>query len=286
MLRTTPVKPNYPKQLLTLHSPPKQLFIISENWQNLLEKPMLAVVGSRKVSNYGQSVTESLTSAAAARGIVIVSGLALGLDGLAHQAALNAGGLTIAVLPCGLDTIYPKTHYGLANQIINKGGALVSEYPPHSEIAFKGNFIARNRLVSGLSKAVLIPEAAENSGSLHTANFALSQSREVLAVPGPINSPQSAGCNKLIKAGATPVTSIDDILDVFKLTASPAVKHEVLASNPAEHAILQLIAQGISDIDELRDQSGLETSNFQQTLSMLEITGRIRPLGGGHWALH
>lgn len=285
MLRTTPVKPNYPKQLLTLHSPPKELYIISENWAKLLEKPMLAVVGSRKVSKYGQSITESLASAAAARGVLIVSGLALGLDGIAHQAALDVGGLTIAVLPCGLDTIYPRTHYSLANDIVKKGGALISEYPPKSEIAFKGNFVARNRLISGLSRAVLIPEAAENSGSLHTASFALSQGRDVLAVPGPINSPLSAGCNKLIKAGATPVTGIDDILDVFHLTASPAASHEVLASNAAEHAVLQLLSIGVSDIDELRDQSSLEASEFQQTLTMLEITGRIKPLGGGHWAL-
>ena len=285
MLRTTPVKPNYPKQLLQLHSPPKELFIISEHWPNLLTKNMLAVVGSRKFSNYGKSVTEKLTTAAAGRGVVIVSGLALGVDGIAHQAALKAGGLTIAVLPCGLDTIYPKTHYSLAKQIIENGGALISEYPPHSKIAFKSNFVARNRLISGLAKAVLIPEAAEKSGSLHTANFALSQNREVLAVPGPIDSPLSAGCNKLIKTGATPVTCEQDLLDLFHLSSDPLPDKEVFADNEQEHAILRLIAQGINDIDNLSDQSGLETSVFQQTLSMLEITGRIKPLGGGKWTL-
>lgn len=285
MLRTTPGKPSYPNQLLKLPSPPKELFILSDNWENLQQKPMLAVVGSRKVSPYGHATTQQLASAAAARGIVIVSGLALGIDGLAHQAALDANGLTIAVLPCGLDYIYPKTHFGLAMQIIEKGGALISEYPPHSEISFKGNFIARNRIISGLSSAVLIPEAAEKSGSLHTANFALSQGRDVLAVPGPINSPLSAGCNKLIKAGATPVTCIDDILDVFHIQSSVRAENEVLANNEAEQSILNLLKLGTSDIDELQAKSGLSATDFQQSLSMLEITGRVKPLGGGRWSL-
>lgn len=285
MLRTTPGKKQYPVQLQQLAQPPKELFIASENWLELLQKPMLAVVGSRKVSAYGRSVTEHLVSGAAARGIVIVSGLALGVDALAHQAALDAGGNTIAVLPSGLEAIYPTSHHQLAQTIIKNGGALISEYPPHSKIAFKGNFIARNRIIAGLSQAILIPEAAERSGSLHTANFALEQGKDVLAVPGPITNPLSAGCNNLIKTGATPVTNIDDIFAALKLSASVALNHEALAQNEPEHLILHLIGQGIHDTDDLQLQSKLDPAVFQQTLSMLEITGRIAVIGGGKWIL-
>ncbi len=285
MLHTTPDKKNYPKVLLQLAQPPKNLFIESKNWPELAEKPMLAVVGSRKVSTYGRSVTEQLVRGVVARGIVIVSGLALGLDAIAHQTALDAGGQTIAVLPSGLEAIYPSTHHQLARNIVAQGGALISEYPPHEKIAFKGNFIARNRIVAGLCAAILIPEAAEKSGSLHTANFALEQGKDVLAVPGPITSPLSAGCNNLIKIGATPVTSLDDILAVYQLPATAGETHHVQAANAAEHAILELIASGVTDIDTLQTSSGLTPLEFQQTLSMLEITGKVSAQGGGSWTL-
>lgn len=285
MLHTTPGKSQFPPQLTTIPQPPKGLFVESNTWPELIRMPMLAVVGSRKVSTYGRTVTEQLVRAAAARGIVIVSGLALGLDAIAHQAALDAGGRTIAVLPSGLDNIYPRSHYYLAQQIIKQGGALVSEYPPHSAIAYKGNFIARNRIVAGLAKATLITEAALKSGSLHTANFALEQGREVLAVPGPINSPLSVGCNNLIKTGATPITSIDDILAIFNLVGTATANHEPMAANAAEHAILQLLTGGPRDIDNMQTESGMSPIEFQQTLSMLEITGKISAQGGGLWAL-
>lgn len=246
---------------------------------------MLAVVGSRKVSTYGRTVTEQLVRAVAARGIVIVSGLALGLDAIAHQAAIDAGGRTIAVLPCGLDSIYPRSHCQLAQAIIKQGGALISEHPPHSAIAFKGNFVARNRLVSGLAQATLITEAAEKSGSLHTANFALEQGRDVLAVPGPINSSLSVGCNNLIKTGATPITSAEDILAIFNMSGSAITDHSAMASNAAEHTILQLLASGIRDIDDLQAAADMPATEFQQTLSMLEITGKIAAQGGGKWSL-
>ena len=285
MLHTTPGKKHYPSQLQQLAQPPKDLFIESLDWAELLQKPLLAVVGSRKVSPYGRGVTEKLVSAAVARGIVIVSGLALGIDAIAHQAALDAGGQTIAVLPSGLQAIYPTTHTNLAKTIISKGGALVSEYPPHAKIAYKGNFIARNRIIAGLSHAVLIPEAAENSGSLHTANFAIEQGKDILAVPGPITSPISAGCNNLIKVGAIPVTSIDDILSVFTLSGSAGLDHQSAANNQPEYILISLLQQGIFDTDTLQLQSKLDPATFQQTLSMLEITGQISAIGGGKWSL-
>lgn len=284
MLRVTPGKSDFPKQLAAIPGPPKELFVESNNWPDLLEKPMLAVVGSRKVSAYGRAVTEQLARGAAARGIVIVSGLALGVDSIAHAAALEVGGLTVAVLPSGLQSIYPTTHTGLAREMVKKGGALVTEYPPHETAGFKGNFIARNRLIAGLAKVVLITEAAEKSGSLHTANFALEQGKEVLSVPGPINSPLSAGCNNLIKAGAQLVTSVDDILQHYALSGSP---HTTSAggSNQAESIILLLLQQGTHDIDELQQQSGLSADEFQRTVSMLEITGQISAVGGGKFTL-
>lgn len=285
MLHTSIGKKHYPPQLSNIAQPPKELFILSENWADIMGKPLLAVVGSRKVSTYGRAVTEQFASSAAARGIVIVSGLALGIDAIAHQAALNAGGITIAVLPSGLTNIYPSSHTQLANKILQSGGALVSEYPPHEKVAYKGSFIARNRIIAGLAQAVLIPEAADKSGSLHTANFALEQGKEVLAVPGPINSPLSVGCNNLIKAGATPITEIDDILHIYKLTGSAVANHTFAANNKEELTILTLISDGEQDITTLQQQSGMNVQQFQQTISMLEIQGKITAAGGGRFIL-
>jgi DNA processing protein len=198
MLRITPNNKLFPPQLREIAGPPKELFISGNFTEDTWQQPIVGIVGSRKVTSYGQAVTAKFAKELAARGVIIVSGLALGVDSIAHKAALVAGGTTIAVLPSGLDTVYPNSHYGLAREIVAKKGLLMSEYTPKSR-AFKSSFIARNRLVSGLASALLITEASERSGSLHTANFALEQGKEVLAVPGPITSDTSAGCNNLIK---------------------------------------------------------------------------------------
>ena len=164
MLHITSVKALFPAALKLIPQPPRELFI-EGRWADLADKPRVAVIGSRKASPYGRLVTERLVRALVTYGITVVSGLAFGIDSIAHQAALDSGGLTIAVLPSGLDNIYPATHRHLANQIVKQGGALISEYPPKTE-SFKTNFIARNRLIAGLSQAVLITEAAAHSGSL------------------------------------------------------------------------------------------------------------------------
>ncbi len=274
---------NYPDILRQIADPPKQLYYQGQ-LLDLLKQPRLAVVGSRKVSPYGKQVTTALAGAAAGQGLVIVSGLAFGVDALAHQAALDAGGLTIAVLPSSLSHIYPASHRNLAQRILDNGGALVSEYEATPSI-HRHYFIARNRLISGLSQATLITEAALKSGSLHTARFALEQSRTVLAVPGSIYSETSIGTNNLIKAGATPVTAIDDILFAMKITPqTPAVKL-LQGSNEAETTLLQLLATGERDGDILLTKSQLEIAIFNQSLTMLEITGRIRSLGANQWAL-
>lgn len=272
----------FPEPLTTISDPPRQLFVLG-NLDALMGKPRLAVVGSRKVSAYGRAVTLKLAKVAAEQGIVIVSGLALGVDSIAHQAALEADGQTIAVLPSGLDAIYPTSHRQLAERILQQGGALVTEYPAGSE-PYKTNFIARNRLISGLSDAVLITEAANKSGSLHTAQFGLEQGRTVMAVPGNITSELSIGTNNLIKMGATPVTELRDILAAMDLTLTEK-KEAPLGGTSEETTILELIFTGISDSAELQARSQLSPQLFNQSLTMLEIQGKIRPIGAGNWAI-
>ena len=250
----------------------------------LLKKPCVTVVGSRKVSAYGKSVTSSLAGELASAGIVIISGLALGVDSLAHKSALDASGLTIAVLPSGLDRVYPASHQSLARQIIEQGGALVTEYPEGTD-PYPSNFIARNRIASGLGDVLLITEAAEKSGTLHTANFALEQGKPVLAVPGNITSPTSVGTNNLIKSGATPVTSARDVFHALGLDVAQKKREAPRSGNPNEQILLDLLFSGIDDGAELLSSSRLEVSLFNQTLTMLEIRGQIRPLGNNRWAL-
>jgi DNA processing protein len=274
-----------PTRLLQLASPPKQLFYAGADLSELLQRPTVAIVGSRKVTPYGHQVTSKLARQLAEQGIVIISGLALGVDALAHQAALEAGGLTIAVLPSPIEQIAPRSHVGLAQQITERGGALISEYSDGAEV-FRTNFVARNRLVAGLADAVLITEAALKSGSLHTARFALEQGKDVLAVPGNITNPVAEGANNLLRAGAVPVTCVEDILSVLQLRFKAITPLKVArGANAHEQAIIDLLKTGLTDGELLQRTSELEIAQFNQTLTMLELSGKIRPLGGGHWAL-
>ncbi len=208
---------NYPRLLKEIYDPPEQLYITGE--LKAKEKYPLAVVGTRKMSDYGKRVTVFLVKGLVKAGFTIISGLALGIDGLAHQTALDAGGRTIAVLGSGLDIIYPPEHKKLAADIIKSGGAVISEYPPGARPS-RRTFPARNRIVAGLSLAVLVIEAPEKSGALITAKVALDQGREVLAVPGNIYNPNSIGCHKLIKMGAKAVTNPEDVFDALNLQLS------------------------------------------------------------------
>ncbi len=274
-----------PKVLKRLHVPPNQLFTRGADLSVLLEKPRLAVVGSRKASPYGRAVTTSLVSAVARRGVVIVSGLALGVDSIAHAACLESHGLTIAVLPSSVEEVYPRSHAQLAQAIVSNGGLLVSEYDRGADVR-REQFIARNRIIAGLAEALLITEAAENSGSLHTARFALDMGLPVLAVPGPITSPLSAGTNNLIRAGATPITSDDDIFTALNWKEAADDKLPVLGENEAEQAILDLIQSGVSEGAELQAGSKLSPAEYGQALTMLELRGTVRPLGADHWAMY
>ena len=272
----------YPARLRQLHDPPAQIYVIGP-LESALAQPCLAVVGSRKMTAYGKQVTDQLTETVSRRGVTIVSGLAYGVDAQAHQAALQAGGITVAVLASGLDQITPLGNEWLGRKVLEQGGALVSEYPPGTP-AMKHSFVARNRLIAALSDAVLIPEAAVNSGSLHTAQYALDLGRSVMAVPGSINSSLSEGANNLIKSGAVPVTSAADITHTLGI-GSPAEQARLFGSSHEENKLLVLMSEGTTDAKQLLELSQLEPSVFNQTLTMLEITGRIYALGGGHWGL-
>lgn len=275
--------PDFPELLRNIPNPPKELYVLGD-LAPLLERPRLAVVGSRKVTAYGKTVTSQLVREIAGKGVVIISGLALGVDAAAHEAALEANGGMIVVLAHGLDTIQPATNHYLAKRILAKGGVLVSEYPEGTP-PNRMSFIARNRIVSGLSDGVLITEAAAKSGTIHTANFALEQGRTVMAVPGNITSLMSEGTNNLIKAGATPVTSGKDVLFGLGLKEVKPSQQEIFGDNEAETLILQLLRQGITDGSLLLAESALEAALFNQTITMLEINGKIRALGANHWSL-
>jgi DNA processing protein len=277
-----PDEHNFLQIINTIVSKPKTLYFVGTLPQRTLGVKVVAVVGTRKPTSYGKEVTFDLAYKLAQKGIIIVSGLALGIDAIAHRAALEAGGTTIAVLANGLDTIYPQAHRQLAQRIIDSGGALISEYPPGT-LARDFQFLARNRIVSGLSDAVVVTEAASRSGTLATVAYALEQNREVFAVPGNITSPMSVGPNRLIQQGAHPATSAEDILQVIAPLLVTAQTTLNLGTNPMEILLIDLLKSGIRDGEALQLASKLTASDFSQTLTMLEIQGLIRGLGGNKW---
>lgn len=274
---------DFPEALKHIPQPPRVLYVLGDV-APLTQKHVVSMIGSRAVSPYGKQVTTQLATELAKRDIAIVSGLALGVDALAHEAALATGGYTAAVLPCSLEAIYPTTNRYIAERLLRQGGALISEYSGVEQRAFKANCIERNRLVSGLCDGLLITEATERSGTMHTVNFALEQGKTVLAVPGNITSAGSKGTNNLIKTGAVPVTDVSDILHALKLEVQMDLL-DVIAANKEEAAILDQLKRGTTDGNELQTSSRLTPELFNQTLTMLEISGKIHPLGNGHWSI-
>jgi DNA processing protein len=247
-------------------------------------RPTVAIVGSRKPTSYGKGVTYDFAYSLAQKGVIIISGLAFGVDAAAHRGALDAGGITIAILAGGLDSIYPKSHTRLANEIIEKGGVLISEYPSGTSTR-QFQFLARNRLISGLADGVVITEAAARSGALSTINHALDQSKEVFVVPGNITSILSAGPNKLLKQGAQPALSQDDILEVIAPELLTQQTQLALGDSPVENKIITLLKEGVRDGDQLQLQTGADASSFLTALTMLEINKLIRSVGGNQWIL-
>jgi len=273
----------YPKLLKEIYDPPQELFFLGEIKAE--ENLPLAIVGTRKVSNYGKQVTTELSRGLARAGFTIISGLALGVDGLAHQSALDVGARTVAVLGCGLDNIYPPVHKKLAEQIVKSGGAIISEYPPGT-MPLKHHFPARNRIISGLSLGTLVVEAPETSGALITAKCALEQNREVLAVPGNIFNQNSFGTNQLIKLGAKAITKIEDVFEVFNLEPLKNQRKKIEPANEEEKIILDILSKEPNNIDEIVKKSNLDAATVNSTLIMMEISGKIKNLGGGNYIIN
>ena len=275
----------YPPLLREIDDSPPVLYTYGKLTE--VDQFALAVVGTRNSTTYGRQVTERIVGDLVKGQVTIVSGLALGIDTIAHTAALDGGGRTIAVLASGLDIIYPSTNRGLARRMVESGqGVLVTEYPLGVQPE-GGNFPARNRIISGLSLGVLVTEAPEPSGALITANFALKHGREVFAVPGSILSSRSMGVNKLIQDGARPVMDVNDILEALNLFLVPqhVEMQAVLPDNDEERALLKLLSHEPSHIDELIRESELSANVVSSTLTMMELKGMIRQVGGMQYVL-
>ena len=272
----------YASVLKHIDTPPKQLFIAGSFPAE--RRPTVAIVGSRKPTPYGIEVTHRLAYALARSGVVIVSGLAFGIDAVAHKAALEAGGTTIAVLAGGLHKIYPASHTSLAEDIIKKGGALISEHELGVE-AHKYHFLARNRLVSGIADAVIVTEATDRSGTFSTVAHAISQNKEVFAVPGPVTSLLSAGPNRLIQQGAHVALEAKDILEVIAPHITHLQTQLPLGDTPLEAKIIELIHEGVRNVDELQKHAKVDASEFLQTLTLMELKGMIRNSGANTWTL-
>lgn len=278
----TPEDKNYPPLLKEIYDPPALLYLKGELAKDQDPFP-LAVVGTRQITAYGRQITLEIVGALARAGLTIVSGLALGVDALAHAATLSQNGRTIAVLGSGLDqaSVYPRQNCQLARQILEKGGAILSEFPTGS-LPLRHHFPFRNRLISGLSLGTLVIEAAEDSGSLITARSALEQNREVFSVPGSIFSPFSLGPNNLLKMGAKVVTEAQDILDALHLEKAEALieNRKILPETAEEAAILKILGREPLHIDEIAKQTAMPSRLVSSTLTLMEMKGKIRNLGG------
>jgi DNA processing protein len=284
-IQVVTIKDNeYPTLLKEIYDPPPLLYFKGHLPKNEFN---LGVVGTRKMSLYGQQVVEKIVRPLAKAGLTIVSGLALGIDASAHRAAIEENGETVAILGSGLaeEVIYPSTHRQLAKEIIEHG-CLISEFPLHMA-PLQHHFPFRNRLISGLSLGVLVIEATEDSGSLITAHHALEQNRELFAVPGDIFKETSIGPNRLIKMGAQAVTSAEDILEALNLRKlkTHLETREFLPTNPTEEKILAHLSKTPLHIDELVAATGLETSLVSSTLTLMEMKGMVRHLGGMHYVI-
>jgi len=266
---------DFPPLLRAIHDPPAGLFVRGAAEVELLRRPAVAVVGARSCSPYGAQVARMLGRELAAAGLVVVSGLARGVDGEAHRGALESGGPTVAVLGCGIDRDYPAAHGELASRI-RATGLAVSEYAPGVEPA-PWRFPARNRIIAGLSAATVVVEARERSGALITVDLALEEGREVFAVPGEITSALSRGANDLLRLGATPLTSSDDVLELFGLEQAPA---EAVELGPAADAVLARLRDAPASADELARATGLDAGALASALTELELAGIAVASGG------
>jgi len=335
----SPLETNFTEVLGAIALTPKLLYFYGKMPENVVKNgksgktgvkstrpKTVAIVGSRHNTRYGEEVAYRLAYELGKRGVVVVSGLAYGIDSIAHRGCLDAGGVTVAVLGTRIDDIYPKTHLKLAQEILEKNGAIISEYasladktaplgpaeagfrdgewvcyekelagedkPPYDKrrLEQKFSFLYRNRIIAGLADAVVVVEAAEKSGSLNTATHALEQGKDVFSVPGNITAPYSQGCNKLIRQGALVYTEPDDVLrelfpeDYLKKTQEQK-QLRLFGDTDVETLVLQAIGNGLRTSEEIMDATHLPTEVFNQTVTLLEIKGRVLALGMGNWGL-
>ncbi len=269
---------DYPKKLKKIIDPPPVLYYRGN--LDIENQPVLAVVGTRCCSDYGKQATMEIVADLSRIGFVIISGMAHGIDTIAHQTALDNGAKTIAVLGTGIDkkSIYPRENVGLAEKIIEKGGAVISEFPPGTP-GHKSNFPQRNRIISGLSLGTLVIEAKQRSGALITANHAFEQRKKVFALPGSIYSPNSRGCNYLIKKGAQLIEQAEDILKTLQLDLTIS-KKEIKPENRVEEMILNILKnKKAMHIDELIEKTELSSPEVSSTLTGLEMKKIIKNLG-------
>jgi DNA processing protein len=283
----TYVSSDYPKSLFEIPDPPPFLYVKGELRSCELA---IAIVGSRRATAYGLMTTGKFSEALANHGVCVVSGMARGVDTAAHKGALNTGGRSIGVLGCGVDKVYPPENRALFADMAEKG-CLVSEFPLGT-LPLAENFPRRNRIISGLSSGVLVVEAAEKSGSLITAQFALEHGRDVYAVPGNISFATSRGCNRLIKQGAKLADCVEDILEDLpggELAAldTPLFKPppRTFALTPKEAAIYELLARSPLHIDDIISQTELTAGEVSSMLLHLELKGAVTPLPGTHYAI-
>ncbi len=262
--------PGFPPALAAIFDPPAGVFVRGGGRNLLLDRPAVAIVGARACSTYGAAVGRMLGRELAAAGLVVVSGLARGVDASAHRGALEAGGMTVAVLGCGVDRDYPAAHAALARQI-TETGLVLSEYPPGVEPA-PWRFPARNRIVAGLASATIVVEARSRSGALITADLAMEEGREVFAVPGEITSALSEGTNDLLRHGATPLRCAEDVLEVFGLAKAETAPH---ALGARAELVLRLLGDGSASADELARKTGLQAAELGAALTELELAGAV-----------
>ena len=261
----------FPPLLRAIHDPPPGLFLRGAGELDLLNRLAVAIVGARACSPYGRQIGRRLGRELAAAGLVVVSGMARGVDAEAHRGALEAGGLTIAVLGCGIDRDYPAAHRALAAEI-GERGLIVSEYAPGVEPA-PWRFPARNRIIAGLCAATAVVEARERSGALITADFALEEGREVFAVPGEITSSLSAGSNALLRLGATPLTAAEDVLESFGIV--PVSPPEPAELDEVQQAVLTRVRELATSADELVRTTGIDAAGLAAILTELELMGLV-----------
>ena len=268
----------YPPRLKEIEQPPPVLYIRGEILPE--DHFAVAIVGTRKITSYGRQVTEELSAFLAANGVTVISGLARGVDAVAHSAAIKAGGRTMAVLGSGVDRIYPPENRALAEQMMTRG-ALISDYRVGTA-PDASKFPPRNRIISGLSLAVVVVEAGETSGALITAEFAAEQGREIFAVPGSILAPQSKGTNKLIQNGALPLLTPQDLMQALNLTRVGAQKsaRKILPADEVEAQLMNTIGSEPMHVNEIRNQTGLPVEKVSAALVMMELKGMVRQVGG------